>query len=139
MIVQRGDSIRSPHTLDRSPLRRLPAQLLHLLQEGVKVFSSEEAIPADRMADSLDLAGILPIPQGGHRDAQIPSGFGDSQDILQPSHSFSPTRPMRSTLPTLPALVVLDHGAKAMAGMSWEPVASDRVWRVQVVGVGRAD
>src|ERR1019366_1308744 len=106
MIVQRGDSIRSPHTLDRSPLCWLPAQLLHLLQECIKVFSSEEAITAHRMADSLDLAGILPIPQSGHGNAQILSGLGYSQEILQLSHVCSPWRPKKhSTLPTLPAFV----------------------------------
>ena len=96
MIVHRGDSIRSPpldrHTLDRSPLRWLPAQLLHLLQKGIKILAPEEPITAYRMADSLDLTGILPIPQSGHRNAQILSGLGYSQEILQLSHGYSPWR-----------------------------------------------
>ena len=110
MMVQLGDSIRSPHTLDRSPLCWLPAQFLNLFQEDIQVFSPEEAITANRMADSLDLAGILPIPECGDRNAEKFSGLGYSQEFLKLSHVCSPRRPKkRSTLPTLPALVILNR------------------------------
>ena len=44
------------------------------------------------MADSLDLAGILPIPQSGYRNAQILSGLGYSEEIPQLLHFGSPWR-----------------------------------------------
>src|ERR1700722_5454593 len=96
MTVQRGDSMFSPrldrHSFDRSPLSQTPATFGSLLEQGIKIFALEEAVTVHGMADGNDLAGVFPIAESVRGNAQVLSGLGYSEKILQLLHFGSPWR-----------------------------------------------